>query len=70
MREIWFALLFVMALARRVSGRRAGAAASSRRRPACCRSTPQDRVLGKADAPITIVEYASMTCPHCAHFDE
>jgi protein-disulfide isomerase len=27
-----------------------------------------DRVLGKADAPITIIEYASMTCPHCARF--
>ena len=27
-------------------------------------------MLGKADAPITIVEYASMTCPHCAHFDK
>jgi protein-disulfide isomerase len=27
-----------------------------------------DMVLGKADAPVTIVEYASMTCPHCAHF--
>jgi protein-disulfide isomerase len=24
--------------------------------------------LGKADAPVTIVEYASMTCPHCAEF--
>jgi protein-disulfide isomerase len=24
--------------------------------------------LGKADAKVTIVEYASMTCPHCAHF--
>ena len=22
-----------------------------------------------ADAPVTIIEYASMTCPHCAHFD-
>ena len=29
-----------------------------------------DRVLGKDDAPVTIVEYASMTCPHCAHFHE
>ncbi len=28
-----------------------------------------DRVLGKADAPITIFEYASLTCPHCAAFD-
>lgn len=26
--------------------------------------------LGKADAPVTIVEYASMTCPHCADFAE
>ena len=29
-----------------------------------------EMVLGKADAPVTIVEYASMTCPHCAHFHE
>jgi protein-disulfide isomerase len=28
----------------------------------------EDIVLGKPDAPITIVEYASMTCPHCAQF--
>ena len=27
-----------------------------------------DLVLGKADAPVTIIEYASMTCPHCASF--
>ena len=27
-----------------------------------------DLVLGNADAPITVVEYASMTCGHCAHF--
>lgn len=25
-------------------------------------------VLGPKDAPITVIEYASMTCPHCAHF--
>lgn len=29
-----------------------------------------DKVIGQADAPVTIVEYASMTCPHCAHFHE
>ncbi len=26
------------------------------------------RTLGSADAPIKIVEYASLTCSHCAHF--
>src|SRR4029079_999709 len=25
-------------------------------------------VLGSEKAPVTIVEYASMPCPHCAHF--
>jgi protein-disulfide isomerase len=27
-----------------------------------------DMVIGKADAPVTIIEYMSMTCPHCARF--
>ncbi|MBX3575970.1 MAG: DsbA family protein [Rhizobiaceae bacterium] len=27
-----------------------------------------ERQIGKDDAPVTIVEYASMTCPHCANF--
>ncbi|MBX2805624.1 MAG: DsbA family protein [Hyphomicrobiales bacterium] len=27
-----------------------------------------DVVLGKEDAPYTIIEYSSMTCPHCANF--
>ncbi|CAM3313200.1 Protein-disulfide isomerase [Paracoccus aminovorans] len=29
-----------------------------------------DIVLGQADAPVTIVEYASFTCPHCAAFHD
>jgi len=29
-----------------------------------------DIPLGKADAPITLIEYASYTCPHCAHFHD
>ena len=29
-----------------------------------------DMVLGSKKAPVIVVEYASMTCPHCAHFDE
>ena len=27
-----------------------------------------DMALGIDNAPVTIIEYASMTCPHCAHF--
>jgi protein-disulfide isomerase len=29
-----------------------------------------DMGLGPADASVTIIEYASMTCPHCAAFNE
>jgi protein-disulfide isomerase len=29
-----------------------------------------DMVMGADDAPITIIEYASTTCPHCATFHE
>ena len=28
-----------------------------------------DVVIGSDKAPVTIIEYASMTCPHCAHFE-
>lgn len=27
-----------------------------------------DRVLGDPNAPVTIVDYSSLTCPHCARF--
>ena len=26
--------------------------------------------MGDDKAPVTVIEYASMTCPHCAHFQE
>ncbi len=29
-----------------------------------------EMVLGNADAPVTLVEYASYTCPHCAAFHD
>jgi protein-disulfide isomerase len=31
--------------------------------------TLPDMTLGSQKAPINLIEYASMTCPHCAHFD-
>lgn len=33
-------------------------------------SYPIDHVVGKADAPNTIIEYYSLGCPHCAAFHE
>ncbi len=30
--------------------------------------TDRDRILGNPDATITVIEYASLTCPHCAKF--
>lgn len=29
-----------------------------------------DMVMGNDKAAVTVIEYASMTCPHCAHFQE
>ncbi|MGD2131974.1 MAG: DsbA family protein [Maricaulaceae bacterium] len=33
-------------------------------------ATSADNVLGDPDAPITIIEYASTTCPHCKAFHD
>jgi protein-disulfide isomerase len=29
-----------------------------------------DMAMGNDKASVTVIEYASMTCPHCAHFQE
>jgi len=29
-----------------------------------------DRVIGKPNAPVTVIEYVSLTCPHCANFQK
>jgi protein-disulfide isomerase len=31
---------------------------------------PDDLYLGKADAKVTVIEYASLSCPHCANFNK
>ncbi|ABG30020.1 DsbA family protein [Roseobacter denitrificans] len=33
-------------------------------------SSIMDMTLGNPDAPVTVIEYASYTCPHCARFHE
>lgn len=36
--------------------------------PAIPPGAMSERVMGDADAKVTIIEYASLTCPHCAKF--
>src|SRR5438128_6933423 len=69
MRNIWFALLGVVSIVL-VSPEPAQTAPHQLLADAqtVLALTKDDRVLGNPDAPITIVEYASLTCPHCAHF--
>ena len=44
------------------------AAATAPDKTALLAVQPGDHVLGDPKAPITLIEYASFTCPHCAHF--
>jgi len=70
MREIWLALAVALTFAGALPASAQAPVADPAKAATLLAITQQDRVLGKADAPITIVEYASMTCPHCAHFDK
>jgi len=70
MKNIWFALLGIVSIALVLPA--PAQAAAPRQLLADAQTvlalTKDDRILGNPDAPITIVEYASLTCPHCAHF--
>jgi protein-disulfide isomerase len=71
MREIWFAALIASALFGAFPAVAAPAAPPAANPSASSNALalkPTDRVLGKPDAPITIIEYGSLSCPHCAHF--
>jgi protein-disulfide isomerase len=61
-------------------GALAGLSIAGLERPALAQNPPLDElmkpgplgdmILGDEKAPVTIIEYASMTCPHCGHFHE
>lgn len=61
----------VVALGGHFGGRGAPARAEGTTIPVDQLMAPEalpDVAVGKADAPVTVVEYASMTCSHCAAF--
>jgi len=43
-------------------------AAAAHAEPLPTEQALRDRIMGSPEAPITIIEYASLTCPHCADF--
>jgi protein-disulfide isomerase len=60
-RQILFGFLALAALVGSLVGGPAG--------PAKAQSVemfPDERMIGSADAPLTVIEYSSLTCPHCA----
>jgi protein-disulfide isomerase len=66
-RILLIALASFAALAEAQAAAPAAAVVEVAAAPAAIR--PDDVVLGKADAKITVFEYASLTCPHCADFE-
>jgi protein-disulfide isomerase len=61
MRKIWLAVAVFALFGTLLAGAPARAAEVPQQ-------TPDDRVLGSPDAKITIFEFFSLTCPHCAEF--
>jgi protein-disulfide isomerase len=78
MRNILIVAGGVVAVAAIAAGVYFGTRAPSSPAPVAAVSTPGkaaletvqagDHVLGDPKAPITVIEYASLTCSHCAHF--
>ncbi len=84
-RNIWFLLGFALPLAMagaaaaespsRVESRPSGtvlaqATVAVDAKALAPRKEGDDMVMGADNAPVTLIEYASLTCPHCAHFNE
>jgi protein-disulfide isomerase len=72
MQKIWVAFLamFAMAALSPASAPAADSAPGAADAASLLAIGKDDRILGNPAAPITIVEYASLTCPHCAHFTD
>jgi protein-disulfide isomerase len=69
MREIWFAGLVALTLAGAFPAvAQTPTPADNATVQSLLAPSGQDRMLGQPDAPVTIIEYASLSCPHCAHF--
>jgi protein-disulfide isomerase len=68
MREMWFAVLFGLSLAGALPAVAQTSKPDTAKAAALLAVSGEDRILGKPDAPITIIEYGSLSCPHCAHF--
>ncbi len=48
----------------------AGLVAALMLAPALALAHPTDMAIGDPKAKVTVIEYASVSCPHCAHFNE
>ena len=72
MRNIWIAFLAMFAAATLLPTLAPAADSSPGASDAASllAISKDDRILGSPTAPITIVEYVSLTCPHCAHFTD
>lgn len=69
MKSLWTVLTLTAVLTTGASALAADAAAARLpATPSVPAVTAADRILGRADAPVTVIEYASFTCTHCAHW--
>jgi protein-disulfide isomerase len=72
MRKIWVVFLAIFATATLLPtlARAADSGPGASDAASLLAISKDDRILGSPTAPITIIEYASLTCPHCAHFTD
>lgn len=62
----WLALLAIVMGAQTADAQTTPQAAA----PAAAQPQYREFVVGKPDAKVTVIEYASLTCSHCAHFSQ